>query len=221
MVSVLSKSISPRLAVAQSLIYLPESVLLKVFLTPSNQSFPISPGSSPYPISSTSHLFLPIHQWIGPKGSLLSTCIIAGTLAAKQTPHLIPMCHSLPLDQVSIYCQIVSPKSNSSLSISSSSSTPPLSTSPQYYDPYRSYYLRFIVSSQCSGKTGVEMESLVGASLSTLTAYDMLKALSTRLTIEGTQLLLKTGGKKGTINYMDAINKEYDYIIGDQPVFEV
>lgn len=99
------------------------------------------------------------------KGPVFQTAIIAGTMAAKRTDDLIPLCHSLGLDN----CQIrITTEGNNAL-------------------------IDCQVSTE--GKTGVEMEALVGASVAALTIYDMCKAFSHDIVIQETRLLEKTGGK--------------------------
>lgn len=100
------------------------------------------------------------------KGPVFQTAIIAGIQGAKKTPELIPLCHTLNLNKVSIDIQL------------------------------RDELLVAITcEARCSGKTGVEMEALTGASVAALTIYDMCKALSHNIVIKETRLLKKTGGK--------------------------
>ncbi len=100
------------------------------------------------------------------KGPVFQTAIIAGTMAAKRTDDLIPLCHSLGLDN----CRITITADGSDAVIDCFVST--------------------------EGKTGVEMEALVGASVAALTIYDMCKALSHDIVIRETKLMEKTGGKR-------------------------
>ncbi|AQG79460.1 cyclic pyranopterin monophosphate synthase MoaC [Spirosoma montaniterrae] len=100
------------------------------------------------------------------KGPVFQTAIIAGTMAAKRTDDLIPLCHSLGLDN----CQItITTEGNDAL-------------------------IDCLVSTE--GKTGVEMEALVGASVAALTIYDMCKAFSHDIVIHEIKLIEKTGGKR-------------------------
>ncbi|GAB3989286.1 cyclic pyranopterin monophosphate synthase MoaC [Spirosoma daeguense] len=100
------------------------------------------------------------------KGPVFQTAIIAGTMAAKRTDDLIPLCHSLGLDN----CKItITTKENDAI-------------------------VDCLVSTE--GKTGVEMEALVGASVAALTIYDMCKAFSHDIIIKETKLMEKTGGKR-------------------------
>lgn len=100
------------------------------------------------------------------KGPVFQTAIIAGTMAAKRTDDLIPLCHSLGLDN----CQItITTEGNDAI-------------------------VDCLVATE--GKTGVEMEALVGASVAALTIYDMCKAFSHDIVINETKLMEKTGGKR-------------------------
>lgn len=100
------------------------------------------------------------------KGPVFHTAIIAGTMAAKRTSELIPFCHPLNIED----CQI------------------DIELTPQD---------RCVIDCRVviSGKTGVEMEALTGASVAALTVYDMCKAASKDMVIEETKLIEKTGGK--------------------------
>jgi cyclic pyranopterin monophosphate synthase len=102
-----------------------------------------------------------------PKGNALETARLAGILAAKRTPDLIPLCHPLLLTHVDVEA---APRGNG---------------------------VRFLASVSCSGTTGVEMEALMAASVAALTLYDMVKAVEKGATIERVQLLEKSGGKSG------------------------
>jgi cyclic pyranopterin monophosphate synthase len=100
------------------------------------------------------------------KGPVFQTAIIAGTMAAKKTSDLIPLCHPLPLENCKIEIEINEQNEvvvNCTVSITS--------------------------------KTGVEMEALTGASVAALTIYDMCKAFSHNIVIKETRLMEKTGGK--------------------------
>ena len=99
------------------------------------------------------------------KGSVFQVAIVAGVMGAKKTGELIPLCHSLGLDN----CQINIGLNENELIIACTASI--------------------------TAKTGVEMEALVGASIAALTVYDMCKAMSHDIVIKETKLILKTGGK--------------------------
>jgi len=104
----------------------------------------------------------------GPKGPVTEVARAAGILGAKRTGDLIPMCHPLALDWVQIEFRAL--------------------------DGVR---LEVLCRASCTGRTGVEMESLVGASIASLTVYDMTKALSKEIRLESVELIEKTGGKSG------------------------
>lgn len=104
----------------------------------------------------------------GPKGPVFQTAVIAGTMAVKKTAELIPFCHPLPVEACDI---TLSPAPGGLLVIRCEVST--------------------------TGKTGVEMESMTGASVAALTVYDMCKALNKAIEIQEIRLISKTGGKSG------------------------
>lgn len=100
-----------------------------------------------------------------PKGPVFHTAIIAGTQAVKRTHELIPFCHPLPVEGITI---TIKPKDDDLV-------------------------IRCRVT--CTNKTGVEMEALTGVSVAALTIYDMCKSMSHAMVIERIRLLEKTGGK--------------------------
>ncbi|UTA68530.1 cyclic pyranopterin monophosphate synthase MoaC [Emticicia sp. 21SJ11W-3] len=101
------------------------------------------------------------------KGPVFQTAIIAGVMAAKRTGELIPLCHPLGLEN----CQVnISVNAQKEIVIECTASL--------------------------TGKTGVEMEALTGASVAALTIYDMCKAFSHNIIIKETRLIEKTGGKR-------------------------
>ena len=103
-----------------------------------------------------------------PKGNVLETAKIAGIMAAKSTPSLVPLCHPLTLEKVKMQFELIKAKNA----------------------------VRVSAEVLCSGKTGVEMEALTGASIAALTIYDMCKALSHEIQIDGLRLIEKSGGKR-------------------------
>lgn len=107
-----------------------------------------------------------------PKGDVLATVRLAAIMAVKRTSDLIPLCHPLAIEKAT--CDV------------------------EIHPPDR---VRIEVSASISGKTGVEMEALTGASAAALTLYDMLKALDKRMTIGPTRLMRKTGGKSGDYSF--------------------
>ena len=103
------------------------------------------------------------------KGDVLNTSRLAGIMASKKTSDLIPLCHQINLDKVSIdydFCN-----DEKCIIIKSTAIT--------------------------SGKTGVEMEALMGATLASLTIYDMLKAVDKKIMITDIMLDYKDGGRSG------------------------
>lgn len=104
-----------------------------------------------------------------PKGDVFSTARIAGVMAAKQTPELIPLCHPLRIDSVSV-----------EFDIDEEAST-----------------VRVETAVVATDRTGVEMEALTAAALTALTVYDMCKAVERGVEISTLRLLHKSGGKSG------------------------
>lgn len=104
-----------------------------------------------------------------PKGDVLATARIAGIMAAKKTPELIPLCHPLALEKITIEfdCDATSGV--------------------------------ITLQARCSlhGKTGVEMEAMTAASVAALTLYDMCKAVDPAMVIGPIALCEKSGGKNG------------------------
>ncbi|NND66373.1 MAG: cyclic pyranopterin monophosphate synthase MoaC [Halioglobus sp.] len=103
------------------------------------------------------------------KGDVLAVARVAGIQAAKKTPDLIPLCHPLMLDAVSVEFEL------------------------------RSASSEVLVRATCglSGRTGVEMEALTAASVAALTIYDMCKAVDRGMEIHSLALEQKSGGKSG------------------------
>jgi cyclic pyranopterin phosphate synthase len=103
----------------------------------------------------------------GPKGPVLQTAIIAGTMAVKKTSDLIPFCHPLPVENCAF----------------------------QILPDATGIIIRCEVAT--AGKTGVEMEAMTGAGIAALTVYDMCKAMNKAIRIQDLRLISKTGGKSG------------------------
>lgn len=101
----------------------------------------------------------------GPKKDVFITARVAGMMAAKRTPDLIPDCHPLLLEKVEVKVEPMDDR------------------------------VRVTAEVSCTGKTGVEMEALASVSAACLTIYDMLKPLDKGMEITGIKLLEKTGGK--------------------------
>ncbi len=104
-----------------------------------------------------------------PKGDVFAAARIAGIMAAKRTHDLIPLCHPLPLNKVSIDFGFM---------------------------PER-HAVRVEAMTKVTARTGVEMEALTAVAVACLTIYDMLKARDKAMQIEGIRLLSKTGGRSG------------------------
>jgi len=102
-----------------------------------------------------------------PKGGIVDTAIIAGTMAVKRTHDLIPFCHPLPIDGCGLTIDWINETS-----------------------------LRIECVVRTTHRTGVEMEALTGATVAALTVYDMCKALSHAIVIGPARLLGKRGGKR-------------------------
>ena len=104
-----------------------------------------------------------------PKGDVLATARIAGITAAKRTAELIPLCHPLPLTEVTVDFE--------------PSRDPP--------------GLKVEASAKVDAKTGVEMEALTAVSIACLTIYDMVKAVDRAMSFSGIRLVEKIGGRSG------------------------
>ncbi len=114
-------------------------------------------------------LFEILNRRLCPKGDVLETAKIAAINAVKATPSIIPMCHPILIEAVKV--NFVMDETNKSVSVN--------------------------VKVKSSGKTGVEMEALCGASAACLTIYDMLKYKSKDMVIREIKLMEKSGGKSG------------------------
>jgi cyclic pyranopterin phosphate synthase len=102
-----------------------------------------------------------------PKGDVLAVARIAGIMAAKRTAELIPLCHPLALDAVSVEFAFVENG------------------------------VEARATASLTGRTGVEMEALTAVSVALLTVYDMAKAIDKAMVIDGVRLIEKRGGKSG------------------------
>ncbi len=105
------------------------------------------------------------------KGEVLATAQLAGIMAAKQTPNLIPLCHPIPIEEVTVDFKL--DEKNSTIEITA--------------------------TARSTGKTGVEMEALTATAVAALTIYDMVKAVDRGMKIENIRLFQKSGGKSGEI----------------------
>jgi len=103
------------------------------------------------------------------KGDVLAVAEVAGTMGAKRTADLIPLCHSLGLEAVTVQVSL----------------DPALPGA------------RITATATAVGRTGVEMEALTAVAVAALTVYDMVKALDRGMVIEAVRLVSKTGGTRG------------------------
>ena len=109
------------------------------------------------------------------KGDVLAVARVAGIQAAKRTSELIPLCHPLPISKVAVEFEAAGDEA-------------------------------LAITSVCkvTGQTGVEMEALTAVGIAALTVYDMCKAVDRSMTLDGVQLLRKSGGKSGAWQRADA-----------------
>jgi len=105
------------------------------------------------------------------KGDVLAVAQLAGIMAAKKTPDLIPLCHPILIGDVKV--EFSPDEANSTIEITATATS--------------------------TGKTGVEMEALTATAVAALTIYDMCKAVDRGMKIENIRLVRKSGGKSGTI----------------------
>ena len=106
------------------------------------------------------------------KGDVLAVAQLAGIMAAKKTPELIPLCHPLALSSVDVQLSIDAKRRAVDIE----------------------------ATCKLKGRTGVEMDALTAASVAALTVYDMCKAVDRGMLIKQVKLLHKSGGKSGTFN---------------------
>ncbi len=118
-------------------------------------------------ITMTAAALAAIRAGNAPKGDVLSAARIAGIMAAKRTGDLIPLCHPLGLEAVSVDFE------------------------------YEANAIRAVATASLTGRTGVEMEAMVAVSIALLTIYDMAKAIDKGMVIGAVRLIEKTGGKSG------------------------
>lgn len=105
------------------------------------------------------------------KGDVLTVAQLAGVMAAKRTSELIPLCHPLPLTQITVDLEIA----------------------PELPG------LKITAAVRTVGKTGVEMEALTAVSVAALTVYDMAKAVEKTMRIQNIRLVEKHGGQSGDV----------------------
>ena len=118
-------------------------------------------------VSLSAEAFAAVMHGSAPKGDVLAASRIAGIMAAKRVPDLIPLCHPIALSKVSVEFEALDNA------------------------------IRIIATAATSGQTGVEMEALTAVSIAALTLYDMIKAVDKAAVIGNVRLLAKSGGKSG------------------------
>src|SRR5262249_24869451 len=104
-----------------------------------------------------------------PKGDLLAAARIAGIMAAKRTPDLIPLCHGVALTHVAVSLEVDEPAAA----------------------------VHVTATAEAVDRTGVEMEAMVAVSAACLTLYDMLKGIDREMVLTDIRLLEKSGGRPG------------------------
>ncbi len=143
MVDVGAKTVTPRHAHARAVVYLPPALAAR----------------------------LTGNEILGKKGPIFQTASLAGTMAAKRTSDLIPLCHPLPLENCQVTLTAQPPAADGSVEVIIDCHT------------------------KVTAKTGVEMEALTGVTIAALTLYDMGKAVTHDIVIREVRLIAKTGGK--------------------------
>ena len=118
-------------------------------------------------VTLSAEAFAAVMDGTAPKGDVLAAARIAGIMAAKKVPELIPLCHPIALSKASIEFQ---PQHNA---------------------------IRIIATAATTGQTGVELEALTAASVAALTLYDMIKAVDKAMVIGGICVVEKKGGRSG------------------------
>ena len=126
-----------------------------------------------------------IKEGKSPKGNIVDAARISATMGAKRTWDLLPYCHPIPIDHIKVDVLM------------------------------KTESIEVNVQLKSTWKTGVEMESLTGASIAALTIYDMLKPIDESLVIESVKLLTKTGGMKGFYEQYDKPLKASAIVISD------
>ncbi len=107
------------------------------------------------------------------KGSVLEVAKIAGIMAAKQTPHIIPLCHPLPMTHIDLRFTLDTVQG----------------------------LIHIEARTRTTYKTGVDVEALTAATVAALTIYDMCKGVDTTIIIEQAYIARKSGGKSGTVEF--------------------
>ena len=113
-----------------------------------------------------------------PKGDALALAEFAGIQAAKQTPSLIPLCHPISLNRVSIHTRLIADE----------------------------FAVEVFAVTEINAQTGVEMEALCGLNIALLTIWDLAKPINAALEITDVKLLYKSGGKRGNWLHPDGLS---------------
>jgi cyclic pyranopterin phosphate synthase len=116
-----------------------------------------------------------------PKGDVLAAARIAGIMAAKKTPELIPLCHAIPLAKADIAFEMLA-ENNA---------------------------IRILATAKTTAQTGVEMEALTAACVAALTIYDMTKAVDKSAVIQFVRLLTKSGGKNPPLSQSRTVKNSH------------
>jgi cyclic pyranopterin phosphate synthase len=114
------------------------------------------------------------------KGSVLEVAKIAGIMAAKQTPQLVPLCHPLPMTHIDLQFSLDAVEG----------------------------LIYIEARTRTTYKTGVDVEALTAATVAALTIYDMCKGVDTTITLEQAYIALKSGGKSGTVIFEPAASAQ-------------
>jgi molybdenum cofactor biosynthesis protein MoaC len=122
-----------------------------------------------------------------PKGDALALAEFAGITAAKQTPGLIPLCHPISLNRVSVQTRLV----------------------PE------AFAVEVFCVAEIDARTGVEMEALCGLNIALLTIWDLTKPINAALEISDVRLLYKSGGKRGDWVHPDGLPKSARAILDE------
>lgn len=122
-----------------------------------------------------------------PKGDALALAEFAGIQAAKQTPSLIPLCHPISLNRVSIHTHLLEDE----------------------------HAVEVYAVAEIDAKTGVEMEALCGVNIALLTIWDLTKPINAALEISDIKLQYKSGGKRGDWVHPDGLTPTAQAILDD------
>ncbi len=122
-----------------------------------------------------------------PKGDALALAEFAGIQAAKQTPSLIPLCHPISLNRVSIHTHLMQEE----------------------------YAVDVYAVAEIDAKTGVEMEALCGLNIALLTIWDLTKPINAALQISDIRLQYKSGGKRGDWVHPDGLSSTAQAILDE------